>query len=350
MANTKSFDIRLQVMDYCLRGGNKFSRKEIMDKYNVRLENESYKKVTSKDTFFKDLLYIENNYNVTIERERSGFDSREILYYYEDPKFSIYNVPLSEEQTAQIAQTLIMLQSFEGMPNAKWLDDIIDNFKNNIDVDSLSEPVVGFSDNPDLQGKQHFTTLLRAITQKRSITITYKSYKKGMEFKSIVHPYYLKQYNNRWFLFALNEKYNNISNFAFDRIVKIENCSHKYIPNENVNFFDYFDEMVGVSRNVDSVSEKVKFWVSKSSQPYIATKPINGSQRQISEDENGAVFEIDIIINYELKQLLLSFGCNLAVLSPEHLRNDLISDLHNLLTLYESSESTERKSPNFAEK
>jgi predicted DNA-binding transcriptional regulator YafY len=44
----------------------------------------------------------------------------------------------------------------------------------------------------------------------------------------------------------------------------------------------------------------------------------------IKEDENGLTITIEVIPNYELKSLLLSFGKELKVLSPEWLHKELL--------------------------
>ena len=88
-----------------------------------------------------------------------------------------------------------------------------------------------------------------------------------------IHPYHLKQYNNRWFLFGWEESknYSGITNLALDRIINISETIEDIIPNE-VNWADYFDEMIGVSRpiNKDTVEVKLRFSVKRL--PYVITK------------------------------------------------------------------------------
>lgn len=338
MPNSRSSDIRLKVIDRCLRGNNRFTLKTIMEKCNSELAFDGRQPITSKATFLDDFLHIETVYNIEIVKHRVG---RQIHYYYADPDFSIFRVPLNDEQAANLMQTLTLLQGFEGMPNTKWLEELIEKFKISINVDTLTEPVVGFDDNLDLKGRDKFAPLLQAITHKQAIVVTYRSFKTKKSFKATVHPYFIKQYNKRWFLFGWNDQRQFLSNFAFDRIVSIEPSEVEYVPNYEIDFFNYFDEMVGVSRQIDSKSEKVRFWVSKANQPYIETKPIHGTQKLTLQDDLGAIFEVDVIINYELKQLLLSHGMNLVVLSPERLRADMVDNLKTTLNNYDLFTPTE---------
>jgi predicted DNA-binding transcriptional regulator YafY len=66
----------------------------------------------------------------------------------------------------------------------------------------------------------------------------------------------------------------------------------------------------------------VKLWVSPAQWPYIKTKPLHGAtQHLVSQDEHGAVITIEVYLNYELEQLLLSFGEKVKVLEPVELRD-----------------------------
>ena len=57
---------------------------------------------------------------------------------------------------------------------------------------------------------------------------------------------------------------------------------------------------------------------------YILTKPIHGSQKEKFFDKDvGLTITIEVIPNYELKSLLLSFGNEVKVVSPNWLQQEL---------------------------
>jgi predicted DNA-binding transcriptional regulator YafY len=170
---------------------------------------------------------------------------------------------------------------------------------------------------------------------KQPLKLTYQSFKQDSEEVIVVHPYYLKQYNKRWFLIAWNDAQGFMANYAFDRIKGINNANVPYKPSD-MNWLDYFDEMIGVSKDTRTEPQKVKLWVSKESWPYVKTKPLHGAtQRIVSEDENGAVITIEVYLNYELEQQILSFGENMMVLEPEAFRDNMRNRINNALKLYE---------------
>ena len=112
------------------------------------------------------------------------------------------------------------------------------------------------------------------------LSLKYHTFNNLEDRESVVHPYLLKEYNKRWFLFVGTE-YGAVLNFAIDRIDGFKPMPHiKYIePDDDLE--SRFDDIVGVSIYKDSVVETILLWVAKGQYPYIKTKPIHGSQKEI---------------------------------------------------------------------
>jgi predicted DNA-binding transcriptional regulator YafY len=303
----------------------------MMEKCNLALEQAGYKPVTSKVTILKDLEGIENDFpEAVIVKRKIG---RNLFYEYEDKTFSIYNIPLNDDEMAQLAQTISILSKFEGMPNFDWIDDLIEHFKSTLHIPSTRETIVAFDENYDLKGRNWFAKLFSAIASQQALEIKYKPFDKEV-ITYLFHPYLLKQYNNRWFLFGCEDGYTSITNLPLDRIVEISPATIAYRPNTEIDFQEYFNEMVGVSRRGSEIS-KVLIKVENSRYPYIETKPLHCTQRVISREGGATVIQIEVIINRELKQLLLSYGSDLTVVSPDSLKEEMQADLMKNLEKYQ---------------
>ena len=332
MAQTKNALIRQRVIDRCLRSPKLYSVNDMMEKCNIALEEAGYKPVTSKVTILKDLEGIENDFpDAVIVKRKIG---RYLYYEYEDKSFSIYNIPLNDDEMAQLAQTISILSKFEGMPNFDWIDDLIEHFKSTLNIPSTRETIVAFDENYDLKGRSWFAKLFSAIASQQALEIKYKPFGKEI-ITYLFHPYLLKQYNNRWFLFGCVEGYTSITNLPLDRIVEISPATIAYRPNTEIDFQEYFDEIVGVSKRSNEIS-KVLIKVTNSLYPYIETKPLHGTQRVVNREDESTVIQIEVIINRELKQLLLSYGSDLTVLSPDTLKEEIQADLMKNLEKYQS--------------
>ena len=331
MANVKNGSFRESIIDRCLQSRRGYSTQEIFDKCNNALERRGEIPINALNTIRNDIISIENRWHVVVEQIRSG---REIRYRYEDPHFSIFNTPLNEEEIAQLTQSVSMLRRFDGMPGFEWVEEMSAHLQST--VNACPEPIIGFDENKELKGMAFFTPLFKAIAEKKTIKISYHTYRSGRMIEGIIHPYYLKEYNQRWFLFALNDEFKNMSIYALDRIETLGKTSAKFIPNTEIDFSHYFDNIVGVSVKSDEVPQTVKIWVDKEQLPYTLSKPLHKSQTVIEEKEDGgAIVAIKVIPNFELEQLLLSFGERFEVLAPSSLRDKIADRIKKNMEKYQ---------------
>lgn len=322
MPKTKSAELRIKVIDQCLSDRKrKYSTAKIFERCNEELLKRDFAPITAMNSVRDDMEQIQRIYpGADIESYREG---RNIYYRYADPEFSIFKTPMKPDEIIQLTQTLRLLRRFKGMPQFDWVDEIAERLGASLKLDESTDKIVGFDENLDLEGMNNFTPLFNAIVDKQPLKLTYQSFKQDNEETIIVHPYYLKQYNKRWFLIAWNDKLNFMANYAFDRIKGIEDANVPYKPTD-VNFFDYFEDMIGVSKDTRTEPQTVKLWVSSEQWPYIKTKPLHGAtQRLVSLDEKGAVVTIDVYLNYELEQQILSFGEKVKVLEPVELKDKI---------------------------
>lgn len=333
MPKSKSAELRIKVIDQCLSDQNrKYSTEMIFQRCNEELERRDFVPITAMNSVRADMEQIERIYpGAEIESYREG---RNIYYRYKDPNFSIFKTPMNADEIIQLTQTLRLLRRFKGMPQFDWVDEIAERLGTSLKLDEDTDEIVGFDENLDLAGMENFTPLFNAIVDKQPLKLSYQSFKQDRKEIIVVHPYYLKQYNKRWFLIAWNEDKGFLANYAFDRIMHIKNARIKYRPTD-INFFDYFDDMIGVSKDSRTEPQKVKLWVSMNSWPYVRTKPLHGAtQKLVNMDETGAYITIEVYLNYELEQQILSFGENMRVIEPVELKERIKQRLSDAIVNY----------------
>lgn len=331
MANVKNGALREIIIDRCLQNRRGYSTLEIMEKCNNALELHCEPIITASNTIRNDILSIENRWHVVIETIKIG---RNIKYRYQDPNFSIFNSPLNDDEIDQLNTAVSLLRRFEGMPGFGWVDELNVHLQSTINIKQKS--IVGFDENKKLQGMAFFTPLFECISRKEVIELQYQPYKENVPQIYIVHPYYLKEYNQRWFLFALNNEYQDITIFPLDRIKDVRKTLSPFIENDKIDFEHYFDDIIGVSSNKNDATTLITLQVSATQLPYMLTKPLHNTQMVQEFLHNGnAILTIKVKPNFELIQQLLSFGEHVIVLEPEHLRNKIKHRLENNLKNYQ---------------
>jgi predicted DNA-binding transcriptional regulator YafY len=136
----------------------------------------------------------------------------------------------------------------------------------------------------------------------------------------LVHPWFLKQYNNRWFLFGYNEGYNAITNLPLDRILSFTEAGVTFRKNEATDFDEYFDDVVGVTVRKDVPAEKVLIRLNAEVWPYVESKPFHGSQRILDKSDTYVTIQLTVQVNHELMALLFSQMDAIEVIEPASLR------------------------------
>ncbi len=321
MATNKHATIRYHALDRCFNNSRrKYFIEDLIAACNEAIYDfAGIEEGVKRRQVFDDINFMESEQGWAIPLERMK-DGKRVYYRYSDKSFSIKNHGINQAEAEQLKETLTILTRFKGMPQFEWIEEMQIRLENTFKLKGNIQSSVGFEQNPFLKGLNHFTGIFNAIQDERTLKVTYQGYKQDKPSKVILHPWYLKQYNNRWFLFGLNEDYQTITNFALDRIIEIEESKIKYRKNEEINFDEYFDDVIGVTVKIDSPVEKLLIKLSNEIWPYIESKPLHGSQKIKNRNETEILIELSVQINHELMALLFSYMDAIEVIEPESLR------------------------------
>ena len=333
-----------------------YSLDDLTEEVNKRLA-ELYPDTNGvgRRTIEKDIYYLEYEGPFLVEIERyttSGYNREKQKSYskrclrYAKPSFSIFKKDLSDDEEYLLKEALSLLGQFDGLPNL----DALEGLRLGLGVKRNERKIISLTKNP-LENSNLLGELFTAISHRQVVELHYHKFSSPQEeLATNVHPYLLKEYNRRWFLFAAAEADEKLLCFSFDRIDKIVPLpSHKYIDYDG-EISEIFDDTIGVTINEKNPVYNIIFWVSDVSKDYVVTKPIHDSQKNIKESEevklreiyptlsNGRFFSIDCKENYELIRELTSFGKELIVLSPVIIRDKLVKRITEMKENYESIE------------
>lgn len=335
MPVNKNANLRYRVLDKCFRNPAKkyFIEDLIEECSDVLYETSDFSNGVSRRQIYNDIAYMESDhgYGATINRYKDG---TRVYFRYEDTSFSINSQPFNEMEVLQIKDALETISRFTGLPQFEWVSEITARIDSGFNLSKSNKILIEFDQNKYLKGIDLITPLYNAINYKKVIKVIYKSFKSELEQNFILHPYFLKQYNNRWFLFGLNQESKKIINLALDRIIKIDELKKKFIENTEIDFSEYFEDIIGVSLNSSLKPERILISVSNSLLPYIETKPLHGSQKIVEKREEYTLVSIEVVLNYELESLLLSFGAAINVLKPFDLRNRITEIVNKMMSNY----------------
>ncbi|TAJ14546.1 WYL domain-containing protein [Marinilabiliaceae bacterium JC017] len=313
--------IRYNTIDKCLRNHyRKWTLDDLTEACSEALfEYEGIDKGVSRRTIQLDIQ--------TMRSDKLGYNAPIIVkqrkyYEYEDPDYSITQLPLSEQDLNKLNDAVDILKQFQGFSHFREMTSLIQKLENKIYTEQTrSRPIIHIDKNEKLKGLEHLNDLYQAILKKQVLKIEYRSFKAKSSHPIYFHPYLLKEYNNRWFITGHKNKAKEIMNLALDRMLsftQVDNMPFHDDPTFHPD--DYYKNVIGVTVNPGLMPRTITFWVDHFNAPYVLTKPLHASQQLISESPQGTILSINVVPNYELERLILGFGPGIEVLSPPSLR------------------------------
>ncbi len=325
--------LRYQVLNKCFRNRyREYTIDDLVDECNKALCRIDRPNV-SKRTIQNDINILEADYGIELDEKLKQGKKR--LYRYVDTNYTIPLFRINDEERHKLLDAIRVLENYEGDPVYDWARTLLMQIEGGL-FTGESAPVVTFQSNPDLKGLDLFGKFLQAIIKKCVLKIEYAPFGKDC-YSERVYPYHLKQFNNRWYLIAQAVGYDSLAHYALDRIEGFEVISMPY-KESDVNFEEYFDDVIGVTVPKHLEPVDVVMRVCNSRFDYIKTKPLHLSQRVISEDKNHTTISINVKITKELITLILSFGPDLEVLSPASLRAEITKNIRALNNIYRIDE------------
>lgn len=342
MPLNRSTLIRISTIDRCLQ--NRYRRWTINDLIDActdaLAEFEGRSNPVSRRTFQNDLALMRS--------DRLGYNApivvRDNKYYeYEDPDYSITHLPLNEEGLDALNSALDVLRQLQGFPQLASSIDIISKLNEQISRHTeASVPAMGLETVPGYRGTRFIGAIYEAVKKQQTLCIEYQSFKARNSSIIVVYPYLLKEYRNRWFLIGRNPENRllKISIFALDRIISVEH--DRTHPFEGCAEFDpahFFDDTVGVTKNIGDKAHKVLVKIDRSQAPYVESKPFHSSQIVERRYDDGSILvSLKVVLNNELARLILGYGGHAEVIAPPSLRAKVAESICIAADIYRKGE------------
>ncbi len=266
------------------------------------------------------------------------FDRKLKAYIYTDPFYSINKIAVSPEDLQGLELAIGILEQFKDVPAIKLFDDAINKIATSIkyNIEHSAPSKILYLDRPKrYTGIEFLNDIVEAIRNKNVLKIQYKSFVKKEIKKHTVHPYFVKEYNGRMYLIGKDihpTKPAKFLTFSFDRMNQIVKLNQTF-NEEHVDTDNYFNSTIGVTKT-DKNPEKIILQIDSLQKNYILSQPLHHSQKILKETKKYLLIELNVVINYELTSLLLSFKNNVKVIKPQSLVREIKEIASNICKLY----------------
>lgn len=246
---------------------------------------------------------------------------------------------LSSQKKMRLKQLERLVKSSTGLFPDSWLADLIGSARQLSQHKAAS--IIGFNQNARYSYIHFVPTFFDAIERCQVVSFYYSPGFADDSVEIIFHPYFIKEYNQRWFVFGKSfDREGHKLKYAIcalDRIRgNIQNEEMEYMKNTDGKSYEhYLDDIIGVTRPSKGKVEHIIIKCNDTNAANrIHTKPLHRSQKRIEEEEMDYTFSIDVIPNPELYAMLLSYGSSIKILSPASVAEEIKKRAEKLLSVY----------------
>ncbi|MCC5944322.1 MAG: WYL domain-containing protein [Bernardetiaceae bacterium] len=292
--------------------------------------------ILSVSTIEKDFAAMRLDFDAPI-----AYHKKEKGYYYTDENYRFLSVNLSEKEKMALGFVETVLSEFRELPIFADFSDAVDKVLDGVSHVKRSgrQPTIHLDTLPPQKGREIMPDIWQYIDNKNVIALIYQKYESETPKTYTAHPYLLKTYRNLWYMIAWVEEYGKVRTFGIDRIISAKVLTDKlYMPPEQADFDaqQYYRYCIGVTA-LEQQPQDIILSFDAFQGKYIEAQPLHHTQEVLINNKKEYRIKLKLIVNYELKMLLMSYGASLKVMAPEELVADLHKELNKMQHLYASS-------------
>ena len=317
---SKSAFRRYKVIDSVLR--NPMKRYPKMDEF-IEACHAKLDFYPSEETIQKDMANMRLPYP-------DGFDApirynrAQKGYEYTDPEYSLIGVSLRQEEIDAISEAIDVIRNIGGTRMSdkfnhaveKILSSTLERANANEDV----VPVIQTMIPPVSRGFEHIELIYKACREHIPISFIHFSYKKRTFNHVLLHPFLIKEFENRWYVIGYSEQHDAIRTFGLDRVTEPLLIKRKYHYSNPQLINAYLNDVYGVFPIPAAKKELIKIHVSQLGTHYFQAYPLHISQTIKKESIGTSFITFQVIASVELARYFLSQGRHVKIVKPKWFR------------------------------
>ena len=228
-----------------------------------------------------------------------------------------------------------------------WLLSVFSVNKILQDSRGLRERVM-FEDIPS--GNVYLLRILDAMKKNHVINIEYQDFYDAVPRDIVLEPYFVRVFKQRWYVIGLMKnlcegeepeeltRQGNVRRYALDRIRHLELTDSTFTMPHDISADSYFDGAFGIIVEPEEYDvERIRLKVTDVNhrRQYLRSLPLHESQQEVEQYDDYSVFELRVMPTYDFIQQILTMSSEVEVLSPEHVRVEVIRWIKGIADIYD---------------
>lgn len=329
----KSKNFRFRIIDECLRDTSRtWSLDDLINAVSHKLTDEFNVEKVSRRSI---------QYDIALMREQPpvGYGAPIVCiegkYSYSNEQFSIQNMQLSRPDIINLTEVANTLKQYKQYTHLGDITKLIEKIEAIIAINPKpNSPIAAFESSKKLvKGISWLKQVVDAIAKKNVIELSFKG-KNDTVSHLVIHPYFLKEYHNEWFLYGLEDPSYKFIVVPVSDIAAISPQIISFIENETYTQENYFNYLIGTHPGDNNKPTNVTLKIAADILPTITQHPFHPSQTISDLGTDGALVEFKVIINQDLIEKILKYGAKIKVESPDKLRKTVLTELKTAYEAY----------------
>lgn len=326
--------VRHRVIDACLNStwGKYPSLQKLADECS-RIIGSSVSTSTIEKDFIEMKKPFPHGYSAPIV-----YNKLQKGYFYAEAGFSISELNLRDEEWEALRFSSALLYQFKDI-------SLFANFKSSIEKidtrfrlaldpeDRFLSKNVQFETSVSQSGYEWLEPIYHTLRSRFLLRLMYENIYKKETREYILQPVLLREHRNRWYVVCWSVDRNAYRTFSLDRIKELVVIEEKQPNRHDFDPDSFLQNSTGIMEGEDQLAQ-VELQVRAPFDRLLELEPLHQSQTIIEKDKDCIRIRLEVNINPEFNQRLLSMGPSCTVLSPVSLRDEIRTLIDKMRSLY----------------
>lgn len=185
-------------------------------------------------------------------------------------------------------------------------------------------------------GREYIKPLLRAVHDRRLVGFTHQKFNRDKPSNVVFQPYFLLEYQYRWYLVGIPEGQKEPKNYGLDRISRLDILPETFERTSDTYIRDKYRNTVGLNYDAgDPVTVTIR--CTALTGKYLETLPVHESQTVLERGESHWLIRFRVVPNFEFEQKLMMHLQQMEVVSPDWIRRKFAGKLREALKHYDGT-------------
>lgn len=239
--------------------------------------------------------------------------------------------------------------------NREWLekDNVKDWLLSAFAVNGLLQDSKGLRDRVMYEtipsGNTYLLKVLDCMKANRVINLEYQDFFDEEPCEILLEPYFVRVFHQRWYVIGSmrntpdgeepeeRTKQGRIRRYALDRVKQLDATEDTFKLPHGFTVESFFADAFGIIVEPEVLkAERIRIKATDINhrRDYLRKLPIHWSQREVEKHSDYSIFEVTVMPTYDFIQHILSMSSEVEVISPEHVRKEVIRWIKEMASVY----------------